>query len=241
PAATLKAAGAALDAADPMAALRGLAEHAESPTGKAEYLEEATSASSDTSLSWALERWDEETGTSTPMPWAELLEIYGKRPLHDRFAADLPELDGCPSELATAGREAAARLAHPGYTPRRGKTPPTLAEMVRTLPLSGAWMEGNCRWLQQAYESGQVGLDEIVHTAHPALPVVSFLGRNLRIGIPNRQDTAEEVDGITGTLRDLAAEHLNADPEAWALVLRLLPEFEGSVPELLATAGAVVS
>ncbi|WP_432253556.1 hypothetical protein [Streptomyces sp. HNM1019] len=241
PAKTLEAAGAALDAADPLAALRELAERAQSPAGKAEYLEEATAASSDTSLAWAFDRWDEESGTSTPMPWAELRDLHGTRPLHDRLLPHLAGLDGCPPELQAAGKEANLRLSHSGYTVRRGKTPPSVAEMVRTLPLPSAWHHGESPWLREAYESGRVSLDEILHTAHPAPTVVAFLGNQTGPGRPVRQERFEETRRLDETLRGLAREHLGSDPEAWALVLRLLPEFEGTLPELLTAAGAVVS
>ncbi|MGO4421672.1 hypothetical protein AB4Z54_23950, partial [Streptomyces sp. MCAF7] len=40
---------------------------------------------------------------------------------------------------------------------------------------------------------------------------------------------------------DLIAAHLGKDPEGWAVAMRLMPEFTGTLPELLATTAAVIS
>jgi hypothetical protein len=50
------------------------------------------------------------------------------------------------------------------------------------------------------------------------------------------------VRELRRTLTELARTHLGGDdPDAWALVLHLMPDFEGTLPELLASAGAVLS
>ncbi|MFD4700416.1 hypothetical protein [Streptomyces niveus] len=50
----------------------------------------------------------------------------------------------------------------------------------------------------------------------------------------------EEIRAARREVAALAAEHLADNPEGWALAPRLMPEFEGTLPDLLLASGAVV-
>lgn len=236
--ATLEAGRAAVDAEsgpDGAALLRAAYEAAASQAGRADFLSEKGSGPEEDDLAKAVELFDEEIGPG-PFPWAELAAAHATKPLHDRLLVRLAATDGCPPALAGDSAAAGLRLSHPHYRPRRGGRPPTAPEMLGKLPLR--LDNGACRWLERAHALGQVTLDEVVRTGFPAQAVVAFLTGALAPGDPSG---TEEVRAARRAVAALAAEHLSDDPEGWALALRLAPDFEGTLPDLLLASGAVVS
>ncbi|MFD6987951.1 hypothetical protein [Streptomyces sp. NPDC059943] len=235
---TLEAGRAAVDAGaepDGPALLRAAYEAAAGPAGRADFLSDKGSGPEDDDLTKALELLDEEVGPG-PFPWAELAAAHETKPLHDRLLVRLAALDGCPPTLAAESAAAGLRLSHPQYRPRRGAKPPTASEMLRKLPMRVA--HSRCGWLEKAHGLGQVTLDEVVRTAFPAQATVAFLARALA---PGDSPATEEVRATRRAVAALATEHLSDDPEGWALALRLAPDFEGTLPDLLLASGAVVS
>ncbi|WP_329034273.1 hypothetical protein OIE71_17730 [Streptomyces sp. NBC_01725] len=235
---TLEAGRAALDAEagpDGPALLRAAYEAAASPAGRADFLSEKGAGPEEDDLAKALELLEEETGPG-PVPWAELAAAHAAKPLHDRLLVRLAALDGCPAALAGESASAGLRLSHPHYRPRRGAKPPTAPEMLKKLPLRVE--NGGCRWLEKAHGLGQVTLGEVLRTGFPAQATIAFLSRALA---PGDSPGTEEVRAARRAVAALATEHLSDDPEGWALALRLAPDFEGTLPDLLLASGAVVS
>ena len=131
------------------------------------------------------------------------------------------------------------RLTHSHYAPRRGGRPPTASEMLKKLPLPVS-NKGDSVWLTNAHKAGQVTLPEILRDAFPARACAAFLAGTLDRqpeGAAGREETRRTRRAVV----ELVARHLGDDPEGWAVALRLIPHFEGTLPELFATAGAVVS
>ncbi|WP_330174692.1 hypothetical protein OG875_14760 [Streptomyces sp. NBC_01498] len=254
---TLKAGRAALESARPesspepgpapspgpasgLDSLRAAERAAAGPAGRAEFLAEKGAGTGDDDLEWALDLLTEEIGPA-PVPWAELVAGHGVKPLHDRLLVRLAELDGCPPALVDESAGARLRLSHPEYRPRRGAKPPTASEMLAKLPLRVD--NGGCRWLEGAYELGQLTLPEVVESGFPARATVPFLARVLTPagGADPGAPESAEIRDTRRALAALAAEHLANDPEGWTLALRLIPEFEGPLPDLLLASGAVVA
>ncbi|GGJ80601.1 hypothetical protein GCM10011583_10150 [Streptomyces camponoticapitis] len=241
---TVEAGRTALEADGP-APLRAAYERAAGPAGRADFLCDKGAGTERDDLEKAVDLFAEEIGPG-PLPWAELEAMHGAKPLHDRILVRLAALDGCPAALAEASALAALRLSHPHYRPRRAGKPPTASEMLAKYPLQ--LDKGGCRWLEKAHHLGQITLPEVVRSGFPAQVAVAFLSRAL---VPaDTSGTTADADTRTGTeeIREarrevaaLAAEHLSDDPEGWALALRLIPEFEGTLPDLLLASGAVVS
>ncbi|WP_405614930.1 hypothetical protein [Streptomyces sp. NBC_01508] len=241
---TLEVGRAALDAAagpGGPALLRAAYEAAAGPVGFAEFLH-TKGAGEDGDVAKAVELFAEEVGPG-PFPWAELVAEHAARPLHDRFLVRLEkfvrrtELVGFPFVFAEELAAAELRLEHPYYRPRRGAEPPTASEMLKKYPIARA-DDGPTDWLDMAYERGHLTLSEVVRTGYPAKMTVAFLGRVLA---PGDAPATEEVRETRRMVAALVAEHLGADPEGWALALRLMPDFEGTLPDLLLASGAVVS
>ncbi|MQY14189.1 hypothetical protein SRB5_43510 [Streptomyces sp. RB5] len=228
-----EAAQAALDASDGLEVLRAAQAAAAGPAGLVDHLR-INGPQRD--LAKYLDLWAEENG-SAELPWAGLLAAHRAEPLDDRLLVDLHRLEGCPADLVEATATARLRLSHRNYTPRKGKRPPTLPEMLRTLPLPE--YAGRDNWPAEALHSGQVTAADILRDAFPALACVTYLGDETPA-----QDTrpwAHAVAELVEAMGALVREHLGDDPEGWTMALRLMPDFGGTLPDLLATAKAVVS
>lgn len=248
----VKTAGRALEAADGLTLLRTAQAEAASPAGQAAFLQANGYGPGSDELTRALDLWAEENGPA-PVPWDLLLAAHRTGPLHDRLLVGLAGLAECPPEITRDAREAKLRLSHRHYTPRRGSRPPTVPEMLKKLPLP--MHGGKCPWLSDVYRAGLVGFAEVLRDAFPARACTAFLGTAfLGTALTGPEDeTARTVDGRADatvaaelreartTVTDLVRTHLGDDVEAWALAVRLMPDFEGTLPELLASAGAIVS
>ncbi|MGW1991999.1 hypothetical protein [Embleya sp. NPDC001921] len=83
--------------------------------------------------------------------------------------------------------------------------------------------------LAACLRSGTLTPDDLLtHTA-----VASFL----LWAFGDEQRSRGKLRPLAGPLRALVDAHLGEDPDAWTIAMRLLPDFAGSVDELLATAG----
>ncbi|MEU1803713.1 hypothetical protein [Streptomyces sp. NPDC019937] len=94
-------------------------------------------------------------------------------------------------------------------------------------------------WLDKAVGLGALTPLDVLYEARPAGDAAAYLAyRHHRA----RQDGPDPA-GLAASRKalELATTHLGEDPEAWALALRLLPDFTGTFPELLTTAAAIVS
>lgn len=80
--------------------------------------------------------------------------------------------------------------------------------------------------------AGIVGLRDYVELTRPPRDVLAVLHFGTRL-FPHRVDEAAAV------LAPLVRAEMGASPDAWAVLAQLLPTFAGTVPELVATSGAV--
>ncbi|MEU9116577.1 hypothetical protein AB0D04_33735 [Streptomyces sp. NPDC048483] len=89
----------------------------------------------------------------------------------------------------------------------------------------------------RALDRGTLTPDDVLRHARPAQQAFDFL-----TGTGSwRRITAPAWAQPCTLAAELTAAHLGADVEAWAIALHMMPEFHGTIPELLATSGAVAS
>ncbi|WP_432590111.1 hypothetical protein ABVG11_35320 [Streptomyces sp. HD1123-B1] len=169
----------------------------------------------DRALDWLLAEgfvWD----------WDTLLAEHLRAPLPAYYLSELTELDGCPELLRLAvGRmsrseQTAYRKLAEGGDPAR-----VLAKATLSTPDDGV------SWVELAIRRDLLTRAEVVHSAKPARSVLTLVDEAERRG---------EADGGGKQVEALVHEHLDGGAEAWTLVLRLLPDFTGTLPELLRTA-----
>ncbi|THA23054.1 hypothetical protein [Streptomyces sp. A1547] len=93
-------------------------------------------------------------------------------------------------------------------------------------------------WLARALQDGRLSAADVVRRCRPAPGVVSFL-----VSLHSHPSEVERPSWrpLYCAARRLAREELGTDPEAWAAALLLLPDFTGSLTELLSTAAAVTA
>ncbi|GAA2213762.1 hypothetical protein GCM10009850_092250 [Nonomuraea monospora] len=147
--------------------------------------------------------------------WADLLAEHARDPLPGVALNGLARIPECPEELR-------AQAALHGYdqAPRKvldalaaGTTP---QELLRGGPINSDVVT----WVHQATKAGQLTWDEVLECARPARRVLMVWGG----------------ERLRDPLTSLVRACLDPAPEAWVLALRMLPDFTGSVAELLRTA-----
>ncbi|WP_055553727.1 hypothetical protein [Streptomyces sp. NBRC 110028] len=234
PKATHEIVRSALEAADGPAVLRAELDRSRGPAGRVAFLR-AQGATRDL-VTPALERLAEEAGPG--LPWAELAREHERDPLPDALLVVLAEADDCPEGLRTAGGVAALRLEHHAHPHKSTGPRPDPLDLVRHHPLPPPPHRRN-DWLDKAVGLGTLTPLDVLYEARPAGDAAAYLAyRHNRA----RQDGPDPA-GLAASRKvlELATTHLGEDPEAWALALRLLPDFTGTFPELLSTAAAIVS
>ncbi|MER6145835.1 hypothetical protein ABT174_38485 [Streptomyces sparsogenes] len=234
PAATHKIVRSALEAADGLAELRERLARARSPQSQAEYLRTAAAGRRD-QVTAALERLSEETGPD--LPWKELTAEHHRDPLPDALLVELAKRDDLPEELRPDCQAAEVRLEHREHPHRLTGPRPTALDLLRHYQLP-AYVYGHQEWLNLAMSYGHLTLSDILREARPARVAAAYLARRDQEA---REEEAEQLHGVRREIVDLVATHLGEDPEAWTVAMRLMPEFTGTLPELLATTAAVIS
>ncbi|MEU1785482.1 hypothetical protein ABZ553_06260 [Streptomyces sparsogenes] len=234
PAATHKIVRAALEAADGLAELRERLARARSPESRAEYLRTAAAGRRD-QVTAALERLSEETGPD--LPWKELTAEHHRDPLPDALLVELAKRDELPEELRPDCQAAEVRLEHREHPHRLTGPRPTALDLLRQYQLP-AYVYGHQEWLNLAMSYGHLTLSDILREARPARVAAAYLAHRDQEA---REEEAEQLRRVRREIVDLVATHLGEDPEAWTVAMRLMPEFTGTLPELLATTAAVIS
>ncbi|MEU5614656.1 hypothetical protein AB0H03_39220 [Streptomyces sparsogenes] len=234
PAATHKIVRSALEAADGLAELRERLARARSPESRAEYLRTAAAGRRD-QVTAALERLSEETGPD--LPWKELTAEHHRDPLPDALLVELAKRDDLPEELRPDCQVAEVRLEHREHPHRLTGPRPTALDLLRQYQLP-AYVYGHQEWLNLAMSYGQLTLSDILREARPARVAAAYLAHRDQEA---REEEAEQLRRVRREIVDLVATHLGEDPEAWTVAMRLMPEFTGTLPELLATTAAVIS
>ncbi|MFI9046451.1 hypothetical protein [Streptomyces sp. NPDC053427] len=90
-------------------------------------------------------------------------------------------------------------------------------------------------WVAPALARGTLTPDDLLTRSDPAELALDLLQRWAR----DRSFEGEDVQRFRDDALALTREHLGTDTDAWTVALHLLPTFAGTVPELLATAGAM--
>ncbi|MDH6115027.1 hypothetical protein P3T36_007316 [Kitasatospora sp. MAP12-15] len=109
-----------------------------------------------------------------------------------------------------------------------------LLEALRAQPLPPRAQ--GAEWLPRALNGGRLTTADVLRHAHPAPAVLAFLTAtdfNRLPAVPRWRAPRREA-------AELVRDWLGTDPEAWATALQLLPDFTGSLPELLTTTAAVL-
>ncbi|MBN6052861.1 hypothetical protein JYK22_13065, partial [Nonomuraea sp. RK-328] len=146
--------------------------------------------------------------------WAELLAEHARHPLPPLVLAGLSNIPECPREFRDES-EAIGDDSAPEELRLlldEGRTP---LEILGTADITRYWGS----WLLQAVRWKALTWDDVLEHARPAHVVLDSWGDHMRT-----------------RLAPLVREHLDPSPHAWVLALRMLPEFTGSVAELLRTA-----
>ncbi|MFI0819429.1 hypothetical protein ACH4TX_25155 [Streptomyces sp. NPDC021098] len=234
PSATHEIVRGALEAADGLSVLRAELDRSRGPAVQVAFLR--SQGSTVDLVTPALERLSEETGPG--LPWAELARGHERDPLPDALLVVLAEAGDCPEELRIEAGVAQLRLEHQAHPHKSTGPRPDPLDLVRHHPLPSAPHRRN-DWLDKATDLGTLTPLDVLHEARPAGDAAAYLAyrhHRTRESGPDPAALAANRKAV-----ELTAAHLGADPEAWALALRLLPDFTGTFPELLTTAAAIVS
>jgi hypothetical protein len=169
-----------------------------------------------------------------PAFWPAATEAHARDPLPRATAYRLATHPACPDALSLAvcrtDAEAAAMLAN------RSREHALTALRHHPLP----WPPRSARprhgvpdveWYVRAVARERLSAREFVELGRPARHALEAV----EIFAPYCPEARAEA-------RTVIAEHtevLGGDPDAWSVAVRLLPEFHGTLPELVATAAAV--
>ncbi|TYB50615.1 hypothetical protein FXF51_55555 [Nonomuraea sp. PA05] len=147
--------------------------------------------------------------------WADLMAEHARDPLPGVALNGLAKIPECPDELR-------AQAALHGYdqAPREVLDALAAGTTPRELLRGGSIDYDVVTWVHQATKTGQLTWDEVLESARPALRVLMLWGG----------------ERLRDPLTSLVRACLDPAPEAWVLALRMLPDFTGSVAELLRTA-----
>ncbi|GAA1936881.1 hypothetical protein [Kitasatospora viridis] len=168
----------------------------------------------------------------------------------DAPEAELPELPALIDQLRTAAHPGSLTRARAAAAGLRHAHWPELARADRERPLPGY-----ARWalvehldcpdeLRRAFGESpryrhrlrQAGIHpdprELFWCQAPAVRVAALLELG-RWGFPERLAPVERE------LRALVRDEVGGNPEAWAVLAQLLPDFVGTLPELITTAGVI--
>ncbi|MDI2129951.1 hypothetical protein [Yinghuangia seranimata] len=170
-----------------------------------------------------------DTARRYPPPsfWPAAIAAHAERPLPVEVLAHLVRHGNCPDELSLAASKADADLA----AELAGRSHAhAVAALGHPVEVTWSWTEHG--WYVDALARGVLTFHEFVERAHPAHQLLTAV-EQLAPVFPDGHTAARAVvdEHIRGTVGD--------DADAWAVAVRLLPEFTGTLPELLATAGAV--
>ncbi|MCF2530308.1 hypothetical protein [Yinghuangia soli] len=163
-----------------------------------------------------------------PLSWRHILKGERTRTWRRDIIAALCDQPGCPDALVERNDRGGKE---PWGTDARSRA--RLAAATRNaLPQLRTLHRGaHDDELRLAYREGLVPADRILAEAPSAYAALSVVGGGDGAGLRAARAAVQR-------LTDAA---LGGEPEAWTVALRLLPQFHGSLPELLRTAGAVAA
>ncbi|MFI6588581.1 hypothetical protein [Embleya sp. NPDC050493] len=160
--------------------------------------------------------------------WPAAMAAHEHDPLPRAALVLLARHRSCPAELLRRAADADDRLA---VELAAGSREHALAALAGPLPPTSRQARLGLAWFGNALADEVLSVGEFVELGHPAVRLLEALA-DLSGVFPDGHAEASAM----------IAEHARAtiagDPQAWAVAAMLLPDFSGTVPELLATAAA---
>ncbi|GCD96736.1 hypothetical protein [Embleya hyalina] len=148
-----------------------------------------------------------------PPPWDTLIETLTRDPWPDQVRDAVVAHPDCPRELLLAGLAFA----------------PEQPQHVRA-------------WVWAALDRGALTVEDVVRTCRPARVAFDLLAGSAIIEAPADRRPALDPWRLPDELRPRRLRaRLGTDPEAWTVAVRLLPDFSGTLLELLDTAVAMAA
>ncbi|MFC7329899.1 hypothetical protein [Marinactinospora rubrisoli] len=147
------------------------------------------------------------------LPWPELERAHAAKPFPPSLLLELAKERDCPRSL--------------------------LLDLLRTPPpvSRGYRHQHGLRWLTEVLDRGLLTPTDVLERCPEPRRILGYLN-DLATG----NDDRPRVRARFGAeIRRSARAHLGADPEAWAVAVRLFPEFTGTLPELLRTAAVITA
>ncbi|HSA48934.1 MAG TPA: hypothetical protein VLH10_02320 [Yinghuangia sp.] len=163
--------------------------------------------------------------------WPAAVAAHIRDPLPDHALLRLARHPDCPDPIGLS----ACRIGPARMSGGRSRAYALTALRHHTLPIPEYIGYGTANsWCLDALTRGLVDIREIVELGHGAQHLFDLLD-TVRAVLPEEHAKAEEH--ITA----LTTRALGTDPEAWTVAAHLLPDFVGTLPELLATVAAVTA
>lgn len=163
--------------------------------------------------------------------WPAAVAAHEREPLPRAALVLLARHPSCPAELlravAAVDDRSAVELA-------AGVREHALAALAGPLPPTSRQARLGLCWFANALADEVLSVREFVELGHPAARLLEALA-DLSGVFPDGHAQASAV------LAEYARTTIAGDPEAWAVAVMLLPDFSGTVPELLTTAAAAAS
>ncbi|GCD92582.1 hypothetical protein [Embleya hyalina] len=168
--------------------------------------------------------------------WPEAIAAHRRGELPGAVLANLAAQPRCPDELALAAcdsdPEAAARVGRRSPAHARAALGHPLREPLRDRP--SEWIDEADNWYVDAVADGTLTMREFVETAQPPLRMLGALDAFAAL-LP------EELDEARRLIAAHVANTLGDSVDAWVIAGRIVPDFPGSLPELLTTAAAAAT
>ena len=156
--------------------------------------------------------------------WDRLLAEHRREPFPDVVVGMMARSRGCPPEFREAGRNVLFwwQSAREAALAKGAAVEEVLAGSAVT---GGGY---DTEWIARVVAAGRVSWDQLLRHVHPARFVLGA-------------EVSEHAGARHAALSALITECVNGNADAFALAMRMLPDFPGSVHELLRTAVAAVT
>lgn len=161
-----------------------------------------------------------------PLDWDLIVRTHADSPIPGLFA--LNDEPGCPPEIATSTTGSAWA---PASVLGRNRNRRREARAQAMTALRDFGSQQSVRLVQIAYAAGLLTARTVFDAATPAVRALGVFD-----GASGRH-----LNEARSAIGSLTKPTLGTHVEAWIVALTLLPEFEGTVPELLATARAAAA
>ncbi|UGQ09003.1 hypothetical protein LO772_18695 [Yinghuangia sp. ASG 101] len=163
--------------------------------------------------------------------WPAAVAAHTRDPLPRHALLRLARAPHCPAPIGLS----ACRAGHPHELGGRSRAYALTALTHHPLPPPEYIGYGTANsWCLEALTRGLVDIREVVELGHSARHLFDLLD-TVRAVLPDQHARAEAHITV------LTARTLRTDPEAWTVAAHLLPDFVGTLPELLTTVAAVTA